>query len=145
MTCKKQVNGRCSCLNSHANLNELFATAELGVQHSTILGNHLAELAKAHDTLPEVTFTKPKHPYKDRVTPARFSKHSTSDPLAGPGWDGKFASTEIDYISNNGENLTRAIKADPVVTSKIKDVLDIFHENEEKAREMIEKSIKEMC
>ncbi|RSH89672.1 hypothetical protein EHS25_002223 [Saitozyma podzolica] len=129
---------------SHANLNELFATAELGVQHSTILGNHLAELAKAPDTLPEVTFTKPKHPYKDRVTPARFSKHSTSDPLAGPEWDGKFASTEIDYIANNGENLTKAIKADPVVTSKIKDVLDIFHENEEKAREMIEKSIKEL-
>jgi transaldolase len=92
-----------------------------------------------------VTFKKPKHPYKARVTPARFSKHSTSDPLAGPEWDGKFASTEIDYIVNNGENLTKAIKADPIVTAKIKDVLDIFHENEEKAREMIEQSIKELC
>ncbi|EIW68111.1 hypothetical protein TREMEDRAFT_33000 [Tremella mesenterica DSM 1558] len=127
---------------SHANLEELFATASLGVQHSTILGHHLTELAATPDDLPPHGYIKPSHPYKNRVTPTRFTLHSTSDPLAGPDWDGTLARTDIDYLANGGEELDKAIKSDPVVTGKIKDVLDIFHGEEEKAREKIEKDIK---
>jgi transaldolase len=64
--------------------------------------------------------------------------HSTSDPLAGPDWDGKLARTDIDYVANNGRLLEEANTTDKAVAQKLKDILDIFHEFDEKARVAIE-------
>ena len=76
--------------------------------------------------------------YENFVTPARFQSHLTSDPLAGPNWDGKFASIDVDYVADDGKALTAAINGDVVVVKKIKDVLNAFQEADDKAKAAIE-------
>lgn len=82
---------------------------------------------------------KKKTPYYANLSTApRFAVHSTSDPLAGPDWDGKLARTDIDYIGDDGKSLDEANAADAVVALNLKKILEIFHEFDEKAREAIE-------
>lgn len=71
----------------------------------------------------------------------RFASHSTSDPLAGESWDGKFDSPDIDFLSNNGKALDEAIAKDVAMTRKLKDVLDCFLEADLKAKNAIEREI----
>lgn len=134
-------------LHSNANLKEVIANAELGCQHITILAQHLKELqetpldAAALKKFPILANPPPKKRapyYANLVTPARFAAHSTSDPWAGPNWDGKLASTDIDYIANDGKALDEASAADAMVALNLTKILAIFQEFDEKARVAIE-------
>src|SRR5262245_6579021 len=107
---------------SNANITEVLATAELGCQHITILASHLKEMAEMPldatvlKRFPFLASPPPKKQapyYANQVTPPRFVDHSTSDPMAGPGWDGELASVDIDYVSENGKALDKAIGQDP--------------------------------
>ena len=63
------------------------------------------------------------------------------DPLAGPDWDGTLASTEVDWLSDDGKALTDVMDADPAVVRKMKDVLGAFGGADVKAKDAIEKEI----
>ncbi|KAL2838631.1 aldolase [Aspergillus pseudoustus] len=135
---------------SNANIGEVIATAELGCQHITILAHHLKELAETpldatalakYPILREPP-AKKKSPYYDvQNTPARLSKHSTTDPMAGPEWDGTFASTEVDWLANNGAVLAKAMESDAAVVKKMKDVLGAFLGADAKAKKAIEEEL----
>ncbi|KAF4907634.1 Transaldolase [Colletotrichum viniferum] len=135
---------------SNANIGEIIATAELGCQHITILAHHLEELQEMtfDDTvLSKYPFLKDPPPkrqaphYKDFKTRDRLQGHMKIDPLIGPTWDGKFASTEKDWLANDGEALSKAIEADPAVVKKLKDVFKAFGDADVKAKAAIENEI----
>ncbi|KAL3489937.1 aldolase [Aspergillus germanicus] len=137
---------------SNANIGEVLATAELGCQHITILAHHLKELAET--PLDETALAKypllrdpppkKKAPYYDvQTTPPRLRQHSTTDPLAGPEWDGKFASTEVDWLADNGAALAKAMESDPAVVRKMKDVLGAFLGADARAKKAIEEELGE--
>lgn len=63
------------------------------------------------------------------------------DPLVGPTWDGKFASTKTDWLAKDGEALTKTIEADPAVMKKLKDVFEAFGDADAKAKAAIESEI----
>lgn len=82
--------------------------------------------------------------YKNYQTVSRLQGHMRVDPLVGPNWDGKLASTEIDWLANEGEALTKAIQEDPAVVKKLKDVLNAFGEADVKAKAAIEAEIAQL-
>lgn len=85
---------------------------------------------------------KKKAPYYANLTvPDRLKGHLTIDPLAGPEWDGNFASTEVDWLADNGKALTAAMEADPAVVRKMKDVVGAFGGADDKAKLVIEADI----
>lgn len=133
--------------HSNANLAEIIATAELGCQHVTILADHIKELQET--PLDQTALNKYpifKNPpakkqapyYANYTTPERLQGHMGIDPLSGPGWDGKLASTETDWLANDGEALSRAMEADPAVVRKMKDVLGAFGGADVRAKAAIE-------
>ncbi|RSH89675.1 hypothetical protein EHS25_002226 [Saitozyma podzolica] len=125
---------------SFVNAKEVVANAELGVWGMTLPPALLKEMANTPDDGPVPSDPKPYHPYaKKGPVPARFAEMSTKDPLAGANWDGKLASTEIDYIANNGAALDKANKEDPVVGPRLQDALDIFVQADADVKAEIEK------
>ncbi|KAL4791482.1 aldolase [Aspergillus venezuelensis] len=138
---------------SNANIAEILATAELGCQHITILAHHLKELASvpldetalAQYPLLRNPPAKKTPPYYDvQTTPERLRAHSTSDAIAGPEWDGTFASTEVDWLAGEGGALDRAMQSDAAVVKKMKDVLGAFLGADERAKGAIEAEIVKM-
>ena len=69
---------------------------------------------------------KPANVYAGYQTPARLANVSKVDPLLAAGIDQKLASTDVDYLANNGAELEKAIKADPVTTQRLEDALTLF-------------------
>ena len=57
--------------------------------------------------------TKPRPAYSYLTvgpTPERLRALLSVDPLAAADWDGKLASTDMDYLANNGTELEQAIE-----------------------------------
>lgn len=79
--------------------------------------------------------------YANYATVERLQGHMSIDPLSGPDWDGKLASTETNWLANNGEALSRAMEADPAVVRKMKDVLGAFGGADIRAKAAIEAEI----
>lgn len=69
---------------------------------------------------------KPSNVYAGYKTPARLAEVSKVDPLAAAEIDAKIASTDINYLANDGEELQKAIKADPVTSQRLDDALKLF-------------------
>lgn len=140
-------------LQSNASISEIIANAEIGCQHITILAHHLQELANtpldasAFENYPFLKNPPPKLKapyYENDCIPARLRGHMNIDPLAGPDWDGTLASTEVDWLANDGKVLTDVMDADPAVVRKMKDVLGAFGGADVQAKEAIEKAIGEL-
>lgn len=82
---------------------------------------------------------KPAHAYRGAgPTPARLQKLAKVDPLAAAEWDGKLASTDIDYLANNGAELEKAIEKDPITKARLYDALELFKGGERHSKEQIE-------
>lgn len=64
-----------------------------------------------------------------------------SDPLA-PNWDGKLASTDIDYLANNGEELEKAIEQDPATKKRLDIALKLFQGGIKESQIKIEAAMK---
>ncbi|KAJ6594359.1 hypothetical protein B0H19DRAFT_1366239 [Mycena capillaripes] len=135
---------------SFISVQEVMACGEMEMHHATIGARLLAELSK----LPAVPSTSVKipgvpkvdmtRPYADaHPTPVRLAEVSKSDPLTA-NWDGKVASTDIDYLANNGEELTKAIEADPVTKQRIYDALEVFKVGELSSKAIIEKALEDL-
>lgn len=106
------------------------AAGEMGCHSATISHTCIEELAKLpYDGTkqPGEGVPKPNPYYKNATpTPERLKKLSTVDPLAAADWDGKLASTGIDYLANSGAELEKAIKKDPITVQRLDDALKLF-------------------
>jgi len=128
---------------SYFTCKEAFATAELGCYSLTLPPAILEELANTPDDSPPSTTPKDQYSFLGPV-PERFKKMSTLDPLAAADWDGKLASTEIDYIADIGKALDEA-NMDPITSTRLKDSLDFFISEDNAAKEAIEKQLSSMA
>lgn len=88
---------------------------------------------------------KPQYPGHQNtvVTPKRLQYLASIDPLVA-AWHGELASTDVDYLANNGANLESAIKADPIATARLSDALQLFIKVENDSKTLIEKAIQEV-
>ncbi|KAH7006832.1 hypothetical protein EDB80DRAFT_644877 [Ilyonectria destructans] len=131
---------------SFITVQEAMAAAEMGCHSATISHTVLNELAKLPwdgSKQPGAYVPKPVHVYKDAgLCPERLKKLANIDPLAAAEWDGKLASTDIDYLANGGEALQKAIKADPVTTARLADALKLFTGGEERSKAKVEEVLK---
>lgn len=120
-------------LASFLSAKEAMAAAEFGCHSATLPPAIIDELAKlqydgtkqpgegAPKPQPDVEFYQSAWP-----TPARLQKLAGVDPLTAKDWDGKLASTEIDYLGNGGAELEAAIQKDPITDSRLKEGLKMF-------------------
>lgn len=134
---------------SYISAKEAMATGEMGCHHATISADVIKQLAKLpYDgtTQPGEGVAKPHSAasgYKNfGATPSRLLKLSTVDPLAAADWDGKLASTDIDYLANNGAELEKAIEADPITKARLYDALELFKGGELRSKAAIEEALK---
>jgi transaldolase len=117
------------------------AMAEMGCQHATIAEGVLASLASL--TL-ETAPLQGDHSTKHWGSPTERLLHLTKiDPLAGPGWDGTLASTEVDYLADNGAALDKAIEEDAVTKKAVAFALEMFQGMELQSKAAIEEILKE--
>lgn len=119
----------CADLNSFITAKEAMAAGEMGCHSATISPQVLDELASlTYDGSEQKGEgkSKPAHVYIDAKTPKRLLEVSKIDPLSAAKIDGDIASTDIDYLANNGAELAKAIKADPVTSARLDDALKLF-------------------
>ncbi len=128
-------------INSHLQPAEVMAMAELGCPHITISAANLKALMEMPDDLPPPA-SKPKGRYAEHATAKRLTALSSIDPLAGPGWDGKLATMETDYVSDGGAKLDAFIAQDPIVSKRFEDARKFFLASEEMAKVAIEVEMK---
>ncbi|KAL1962108.1 hypothetical protein VTN77DRAFT_575 [Rasamsonia byssochlamydoides] len=134
---------------SFISAKEAMAAGEMGCHSATVSHQVLTELAKLpYDASkqPGEGVAKPVPPLHQNAvpTPERLKKLLEIDPLATADWDGKLASTEIDYLADNGAELEKAIQADPITSARLKDALELFIAAEEKSRAKIEEAFKQL-
>jgi transaldolase len=128
---------------------EAMAAGEMGCHSATISHTVLNQLAKLQydpSKQPGEGITKPVHAYKDAPsTPPRLQKLLTVDPLAGPSWDGKLASTDVDYLANGGAFLDEAIENDPAAKPRLIDALTLFTAGENRSKLKIETALAKLA
>ncbi|KAL4978736.1 hypothetical protein BDW66DRAFT_148945 [Aspergillus desertorum] len=120
--------------------NEALAQGEIGVHSATISPEVLSEPAR----LPcDNTWqagagrtTKPAYPeHQNSVAiPKRLAYLVGTDPLAAVLWDIKLASTDVDYLADNGAKLDSAIRADPIASARLQDALQLFVKVEDESK-----------
>lgn len=124
------------------------AAGEMGCHHATISSDVLTQLSKLEyegSKQPGEGVPKPMHAYKNAgPTPARLSKLAKTDPLAAANWDGKLASTDIDYLANNGAELEKAIEADPITKTRLFEALELFKGGELRSKAAIEEALRQL-
>ncbi|KAF2465800.1 aldolase [Lindgomyces ingoldianus] len=127
---------------------EAMAAGEMGCHSATISHTVLDELAKLPydgSKQPGEGVPKPAHAYKNaQPTPERLKILSNVDPLAAADWDGKLASTDIDYLANNGAELEKAIEKDPITVQRLDDALKLFQGGISESRGKIEEAMKKV-
>ena len=118
------------------------AAGELGCHSATISHMVLDELASLpYDAAkqPGEGRPKPVHVYKSPVAvPERLKMLGSIDPLAPADWNGKLTSTNVDYLANEGKELTKAIEADPVAKERLAVALELFIGGENRSREKVD-------
>ncbi|KAI9931075.1 hypothetical protein ASPWEDRAFT_34391 [Aspergillus wentii DTO 134E9] len=126
---------------SFLSAQEAMATGELGCHSATLPHTVLTELSQLpYDAAkqPGQGVPKPAHPYRDAApTPARLAKNARLDPLV-PNWDGKLASSDIDYLGNGGKALDQANEADPETKKRLHEALEAFIAAEKASQAKIE-------
>ncbi|KAL4910276.1 hypothetical protein BDW74DRAFT_186360 [Aspergillus multicolor] len=148
--------GKTQPLIKNANFispKEALAQGEFGVDSATVSAEVLTELVNLpYDASIRPTglidVPKPQYPQHQNTvssTPKRLQKLASVDPLAAADWDGKLASTSIDYLKDDGKELEAAIKADPIASGRIRDALEVFLKVEGESRELIEGVMKELA
>ncbi|KAG9252357.1 uncharacterized protein F5Z01DRAFT_691099 [Emericellopsis atlantica] len=128
---------------SFISAKEAMAMAELGCEHATIPEDILLQLSELD--------TKSAPPpgsawFADNRLPSyRLAHLLKMDVLSGDLWDGRLPSTGVDYLANNGANLTKVIEADTVTREGLHLALEAFLENESQSRAAIEEAIRQLC
>ena len=116
----------------------------MGCQSATPSAEVLAELLKTPADKPVSNKPRPAYSYLTvGPTPERLRALLSVDPLAAADWDGKLASTDIDYLANNGAELEKAIERDPITKNRLRDALELFQGGELRSKALIEKVMAE--
>ena len=135
-------------LASFLSAKEAMAAAEFGCHSATVPPGVIDELAKLEydgtkqpgegvpKPQPDVEFYQSASP-----TPARLQQLASVDPLAAKDWDGRLASTEIDYLANGGAELEKAIRKDPITETRLREGLEVFVAAENRSKERIEAAL----
>ncbi|UKZ52974.1 hypothetical protein TrVGV298_006760 [Trichoderma virens] len=130
---------------SFISAKEAMAAGELGCHSATISHTVLDQLAKLKydgTKQPGEGTPKPVHVYRTPPqTSERLRKLAKVDPLAAAEWDGKLASTDIDYLANGGEELTKAIEADPITKERLAIALELFTGGENRSKDKIDTAV----
>ncbi|KAJ6443393.1 transaldolase [Purpureocillium lavendulum] len=130
---------------SFISAKEAMAAGELGCHSATIshtVLNELARLPYDGTKQPGEGVPKPVHVYRDAgPTPERLRKLANIDPLAAAAWDGKLASTDVDYLADGGAALTKAIEADPISKERLAVALELFTGGENRSKAKVEKAL----
>ncbi|KAL0936993.1 transaldolase b [Colletotrichum truncatum] len=133
---------------SFISAKEAMAAGEMGCHSATISHTVLDQLAKLEydgTKQPGEGTPKPVNVYKEaKPVPERLKKLVNIDPLAAAEWDGKLASTDIDYLANGGAELQKAIQADPVSTTRLADALKLFIGGEERSKAKVEEVLQQI-
>ncbi|KAL7815518.1 aldolase [Trichoderma gracile] len=131
---------------SFISAKEAMAAGELGCHSATISHTVLDQLAKLKydgTKQPGEGTPKPVHVYKNPPPVSeRLRKLAHMDPLAAAEWDGKLASTDIDYLANGGEELDKAIEADPIAKERLAIALELFTGGENSSKDKIEAAVR---
>ncbi|KAJ4356391.1 uncharacterized protein N0V89_004424 [Didymosphaeria variabile] len=127
---------------------EAMASGEMGCHSATLSHTCIEALSKlTYDGTkqPGIGAPKPLHVYQNPgPTPERLKRLMHMDPLASADWDGKLASTDVDYLANSGAELEKAIKKDPVSVARLEDALKLFQGAIDESRTKIEDVSKEV-
>ncbi|KAL2810621.1 hypothetical protein BJX63DRAFT_434138 [Aspergillus granulosus] len=127
---------------SFKSAREAMAMGELGCEHATIPEDILQQLSlQSLDANPPPGSTSPS---SSSAIPSRLAHLSKTDPLAGPGWSGILAPTDIDYLADDGAALTRAINEDPVTKKGLYEALEAFKANEAQSKNAIEEVLRQV-
>ena len=122
------------------------AAGEMGCHSATISHTVLDQLAKLpYDASkqPGAGRPKPAHVYKDAAPLSdRLKPLMAIDPLAPAGWDGKLASTDVDYLADGGVALQKAIEADPESKKRLDEALTLFIGGENRSKDKVEQMLK---
>ena len=123
------------------------AAGEIGCHSATLPHYVLKDLAKLpYDSAQQPGgegVPKPVHPYRNAVpNPARLQEIARLDPLAPKTWDGKLASTDIDYLANQGAALDKANNEDPETKRRLHDAIEHFISVERQSQAKIEDAMK---
>lgn len=130
-------------LASFLSAKEAMAAGEFGCHSATISFSVLDQLARlAYDDSSKLPggegVPKPEHVYRfARPTPERLRRLAGVDPLAAKDWDGRLASTDVDYLAGGGKELEAAIAQDAWTREKLKDVIDVFVRGENRSKDRI--------
>lgn len=131
---------------SFISAKEAMAAGELGCHSATISHTVLDQLAKLKydgTKQPGEGTPKPVHVYKNPPPVSeRLRKLANIDPLAAANWDGKLASTDIDYLAHGGEQLDKAIEADPIAKERLAIALELFTGGENSSKDKIEAAVR---
>ncbi|KZT56552.1 aldolase [Calocera cornea HHB12733] len=126
-------------LASFLSAKEAMAAIELGCHSVTLPGPVLDSLKSTPSTSPPSSRPKDYKPYAQPPNlPPRLQMLENTDPLASADWDGKLASTSLDYLAGNGELLDAAIQADPITRERLGDALEAFVDAEMKMQAFLE-------
>ncbi|KAL4910537.1 hypothetical protein BDW74DRAFT_184429 [Aspergillus multicolor] len=126
---------------SFKSAREAMAMGELGCRHATIPEDILQQLALLRvDANPPPGYGS----MHNGGIPARLAHLTKTDPFAGPGWDGRLARIDIDYLADNGAALTKAIGEDPITARGLHEALEAFKANEVQSRTVIEEVLKQV-
>ncbi|CAN8104137.1 unnamed protein product [Discula destructiva] len=134
-------------LASFISAKEAMAAGEWGCHSATLSPKMLDELAKLDydggaqpvaggvpKPAPDVEFYQVKGSLSDRLR-----ELATTDPLAAAAeWDGKLASTEVDYLADGGKELDSVIEEDNITKTRLAASLEMFKDAEIKSRAKIE-------
>ncbi|KAL7896015.1 aldolase [Trichoderma sp. SZMC 28014] len=131
---------------SFISAKEAMAAGELGCHSATISHTVLDQLAKLKydgTKQPGEGAPKPVHVYKNApAVSERLRKLAKIDPLAAAEWDGKLASTDIDYLANGGAELAMAIEADPITKERLAIALELFTGGENRSKDKIDTALR---
>lgn len=123
------------------------AAGEHGCHSATISPQVLDELASLQydeSKQPGTGRPKPANVYAGYSTPDRLREVSKIDPLSAANVDARIASTDTDYLANGGEELEKAIAADPITKQRLKDALELFTGGLLESKAKIEKAFEEI-
>lgn len=126
---------------SNITANEVLGCVDMGVQHITILAPVLQQLCDLK-LAPVASPSKPSSAYGKQLAPRMLALLS-KDPLAPTPAEFQIASTDVDYLANNGAELEKSISQDPEMVRRLKDTLDLFIGAEIRGKEAIEKAMAE--
>jgi transaldolase len=125
---------------SFYSIREVIAAAELGCHSVTLSPTILDELSNTnYDTSldPGVEVLKSEIVNRNATAaPKRLQHLLSTDPLASPNFVP--ARTDVDYLSNGGAELERALLKDPPGNNRLRDAIALFVRAEAASKLLIE-------